>query len=187
MTASQARLRTRDMAYIALFAILIAVCAWISIPMTTISFTLQTFAIFAALLTLGGRRGTYAVTVYLLLGAVGFPVFSGFQGGLGALLGATGGYIIGFLGSALVYWLLTALVKDTLPVRITACLLGLIVCYAFGTAWFMAVYARGGGAVSLGAALSMCVLPFILPDCAKIALATLLSARLRDRLKLQKL
>ena len=154
MTASQARLRTRDMAYIALFAILIAVCAWISIPMTTISFTLQTFAIFAALLTLGGRRGTYAVTVYLLLGAVGFPVFSGFQGGLGALLGATGGYIIGFLGSALVYWLLTALVKDTLPVRITACLLGLIVCYAFGTAWFMAVYTTGP--MDVGAAVAMC-------------------------------
>ena len=181
MTASQARLRTRDMAYIALFAILIAVCAWISIPMTTISFTLQTFAIFAALLTLGGRRGTYAVTVYLLLGAVGFPVFSGFQGGLGALLGATGGYIIGFLGSALVYWLLTALVKDTLPVRITACLLGLIVCYAFGTAWFMAVYTTGP--MDVGAAVAMCVIPFLLPDLVKIGLAVTLAQRVRKYLK----
>ena len=181
MTASQARLRTRDMAYIALFAIVIAVCAWSSIPMTTISFTLQTFAIFAALLTLGGRRGTYAVTVYLLLGAVGFPVFSGFQGGLGALLGATGGYIIGFLGSALVYWLLTALVKDTLPVRITACLLGLIVCYAFGTAWFMAVYTAGP--MDVGAAVAMCVIPFILPDLVKIGLAVTLAQRVRKYLK----
>ena len=149
--------------------------------MTTISFTLQTFAIFAALLTLGGRRGTYAVTVYLLLGAVGFPVFSGFQGGLGALLGATGGYIIGFLGSALVYWLLTALAKDTLPVRITACLLGLIVCYAFGTAWFMAVYTAGP--MDVGAAVAMCVIPFILPDLVKIGLAVTLAQRVRKYLK----
>ena len=102
LTTARARLRTRDMTYIALFAVLMIVCAWISIPITTISFTLQTFAVFAALLTLGGRRGTYAVVVYLLLGAVGLPVFSGFRGGPAALLGATGGYILGFLASALV-------------------------------------------------------------------------------------
>ena len=121
LTTARIRLRTRDMTHIALFAVLMAVCAWISIPITTISFTLQTFAVFAALLTLGGRLGTYAVVVYLLLGAVGLPVFSGFRGGPAALLGASGGYILGFLASALVYWLLTARGRDSLPLRILAC------------------------------------------------------------------
>ncbi len=108
--AAPVRFRTLDLVYIAVFAVLMAVCAWISTPKTPISvpFTLQTFAVFAALVILGGRRGFWAVVVYLLMGLVGLPVFSGFQGGPGVLLGTTGGYIIGFIGSALVYWLVTA-------------------------------------------------------------------------------
>ena len=91
---------TRDLCFCAIGAALIAVCAWISIP-AEVPFTLQTFAIFAVCGLLGGRRGTVSVLVYLLLGAVGLPVFSGFRGGLGALLGTTGGYILGFLALAL--------------------------------------------------------------------------------------
>ena len=112
-----ARLRTVDLVYVALFSVLIAVCAWISIP-ATIPFTLQTFGIFAALTILGGRRGTYATVVYLLLGAVGLPVFSGFQAGIGTLLGATGGFILGFAAQALVYWLLTAHLGTSVPHRL---------------------------------------------------------------------
>ena len=89
-----------DLAYTALFTVLLAVCAWITVPLT-VPFTLQTFGVFAALGTLGGRRGTYAVAAYLLLGLAGLPVFSGFRGGPGVLLGTTGGYILGFLASAL--------------------------------------------------------------------------------------
>ena len=100
MPSAKGTWRPVDMAYIALFAVLLTVCAWISVPLP-VPFTLQTFAIFAALGILGGRRGTWAVAVYLLLGAVGLPVFSGFRGGLGALLGTTGGYILGFLALAL--------------------------------------------------------------------------------------
>jgi biotin transport system substrate-specific component len=180
---SKSRFRTVDMAYIALFAVLMAVCAWVTIPIpgTLISFTLQTFAIFTALLTLGGRRGTYAVLVYLLLGLVGLPVFSGFQGGPGVLLGATGGYIIGFVGSALVYWLMTAKLGDSLPVAVVACVVGLAVCYAFGTVWFLKVYTSGP--MDLATALSWCVTPFIIPDLCKLALATLLSKRVKKFLK----
>ena len=86
----------RDMAYIALMAVVIALCSWISVP-AAVPFTMQTFAVFCALLLLGGRRGTFAVALYILLGAFGLPVFSGFRGGIGALLGPTGGYIVGFL------------------------------------------------------------------------------------------
>ena len=184
-SAAPSRLRTLDMAYIALFAVLMAVCAWITVPLPKplVQFTLQTFAMFMALTTLGGRRGLYAMVVYLLLGAVGVPVFSGFRGGLGVLLDTTGGYIIGFVAAALVYWLLTARLGDSLPVKTIACVLGLAVCYAFGTAWFLVLYARTTGPIGVTTALGWCVIPYIIPDLLTLALALLLSGRVRKFLK----
>ena len=88
--------RVVDLTYMAVCAALIAVCSWISIP-AAVPFTLQTFAVFCVLGLLGGKRGTVSILVYILLGAIGLPVFSGFNGGIGALLGTTGGYIIGFI------------------------------------------------------------------------------------------
>lgn len=171
-----------DLAHIALFAVLIAVCSWIAVP-SAVPFTLQTFAVFLAVGLLGGKRGTVSVLVYLLLGAVGIPVFAGFGAGIGVLLGPTGGYLLGFLISALTYWLITASFGKKLPTRICAMVLGLLVCYAFGTFWFMAVYARTSGPISLVTALSWCVFPFLLPDCAKLALAAVLSGRLARYLR----
>ena len=182
MPSAKGTWRPVDMAYIALFAVLLTVCAWISVPLP-VPFTLQTFAIFAALGILGGRRGTWAVAVYLLLGAVGLPVFSGFRGGLGALLGTTGGYILGFLALALVYWLVTALLGERLPAMAVAMVLGLVVCYAFGTAWFVILYARTTSPMTVGAALGMCVLPFVIPDLVKLGLALVLSRRLGKRIQ----
>ena len=80
------KFKTIDMVYIAVFAVLIAICSWISIP-TTVPFTLQTFAVFLAVGVLGGKRGSLSVLIYILLGAVGIPVFAGFSGGFGNLLG----------------------------------------------------------------------------------------------------
>ncbi len=175
--------RTRDLCYMALMAVLIAVCSWITVP-SMVPFTLQTFAVFCALELLGGARGTVAVAVYLLLGAVGLPVFHGFTGGVGVLFGATGGYLLGFLLMGPVYWLFERLGR-ALWLRICALLLGLALCYAFGTLWFVTVYSRANGAISIAAALGWCVLPFLLPDAAKLALALLLSARLRPLLRLE--
>lgn len=166
----------------ALMAVLIAVCSWISIQ-TVVPFTLQTFAVFCALELLGGARGTIAVAVYLLLGAVGVPVFAGFTGGLGILLGSTGGYLLGFLLTGLVYWLFERLGRS-LWLHVAALLLGLALCYAFGTLWFIEVYSRANGPLSVMTALSWCVLPFLLPDGLKLALALLLSARVKPLLKL---
>lgn len=177
--AAVSRFRTLDLAYIALFAVLMAVCAWVSTPKTPISvpFTLQTFALFAALTILGGRRGLWVVVVYLLMGLVGLPVFTGFQGGPAVLLGATGGYIIGFIASALVYWLLTAKLGDRLPVMVCGCLLGMLAYYVFGTAWFLVLYTSTKGSISLAAALAACVVPFVAPDLLKMALAVVLARR----------
>ena len=170
-------MRTQELARAALFAALIAICSWISIP-TAVPFTLQTFAVFLALGVLGGKLGTLSVAVYLLLGAVGLPVFAGFQGGLGALLGATGGYLAGFLLTALTVWGAERRLGKSAPVFLVSCLLGLGLCYLFGSVWFAAVYAAASGPVGLAAVLGWCVFPFVLPDLAKLALAVVLSRRL---------
>jgi len=182
MEHSQA-IKTRDMAYIGLFAVLITVCSWLSIP-TTVPFTLQTFAVFCTEGLLGGKRGTLSVLVYILLGAVGLPVFSGFRGGIGVLLGTTGGYIVGFLFSTAVYWAITKFFGTETRVVLLAMLAGLLVLYAFGTAWFMLVYARTTGEIGLYTALAWCVLPFIIPDLLKMALAVAVMKRLSKYLNL---
>ena len=171
------------MVYISIFAALIAICSWISIP-ATIPFTLQTFAVFLAVALLGGRRGTLAILVYILLGAIGIPVFAGFSGGLGTLLGTTGGYILGFVFSALVMWLFEHLFGHKPWALILSMAIGLVVCYTFGTIWFLFVYLRSSGAVEVTTVLGWCVFPFILPDCIKMALAFGLSKILKRSIKL---
>ena len=171
---------TRDLCFCAIGAALIAVCAWISIP-ADVPFTLQTFAIFAVCGLLGGKRGTVSVLVYLLLGAVGAPVFAGFRGGFASLIGTTGGYLVGFILLALIIALAQAHWGLGQWVFVLSAAVGLLVCYAFGTTWFLIVYTRTG-AITLGVVLAKCVLPFLLPDAIKLALATLLRARLYRRI-----
>ena len=172
----------KDMVISALFAVLIAVCAWIAIP-AAVPFTLQTMGLFLTMGLLGGRRAALTVTVYLLLGLIGIPVFSGFRGGLAMLAGITGGYLIGFLFAALVYWLITAKRSVHFPTMILGMIAGLLVDYAFGTAWFMLFYARAYGAIGLSAALSMCVVPFIIPDLIKLGVAAAAVKTLPARVK----
>ena len=175
--------KTVDMVLIAMFAVVIAVCSWVSIPMT-VPITLQTFGVFCAVGLLGGKRGSISVLLYILLGAIGVPVFAGFSGGFGVLLGSTGGYIIGFVCTALVYWLVTKLCGTKLWSVILGMVLGLISCYAFGTVWFMIVYARHSGAIGIATALGWCVIPFIIPDLLKIALAVVIVERVPKHVKL---
>ena len=169
---------TLNLAYIATGAVLIAVCSWISIP-TAVPFTMQTFAVFAVLCMLGGLRGTASIVIYILLGVIGLPVFAGFQSGVAVILGVTGGYILGFVFMGLIYTLFEKLVGTKLPVLIGALSIGLIVCYTFGTAWFMIVYTKNTAEIGLWSALVMCVFPFILPDAAKMALAIVISSRVK--------
>ena len=177
-TVTVTRSKTYDIVYIAVFAVIMAICSWISIP-TTVPFTLQTFGVFIAVGILGGKRGTLAVLVYIILGAIGVPVFSGFTGGVGILVGTTGGYIVGFLFSALVMWLMEKIPGKRSVIQVISMIIGLIVCYAFGTAWFMIVYSRANGAVGLAAVLGWCVIPFIIPDLVKIIFAYVLSRKLK--------
>ena len=177
MEAVRQRSKTYDLVYVSIFVVLIAVCSWISIPLT-VPVTLQTFGVFIAVGLLGGKRGTLAVLVYILMGAIGIPVFSGFTGGIGILAGTTGGYIVGFLFSALLMWGMEKLFGKDTKVLAGSMILGLAVCYAVGTLWFMAVYAASSGAVGIFTVLGWCVFPFIIPDIAKIVLALILTKRL---------
>ena len=177
MTAT-AKLGTRDMVLVALMTALMAVCSWISIP-ATVPFTLQTLGVFLACALLGGKRGSLAVFLYILLGAVGLPVFAGFAGGPGILLNTTGGYILGFLLQALVMWGFERLWgRDAWWKLAVAMLAGLAVCYAAGTAWFLVVYTRSTGPVGVTTVLLWCVIPFVVPDLLKLALALVIQRRI---------
>ena len=172
------RLTAKDMAWCGIGAALTAISAWISIPMPQVSFTMQSFAVFFTLGLLGGRLGVISLLIYLIMGAVGLPVFSGFRGGLGVLLGVTGGYIWGFFLAGLVDWAVTAIFGQRFRSRLGAMILAMAVCYLCGTCWYQQVY---GG--SLWAVISVCVLPYLIPDGVKIALAISLADRLKRFVK----
>ena len=170
-------MKAKNMALCGLFTAVLTVCAWISIPFGDSVITLQTFGIFLTLGLLGGKLGSLTVLVYLLLGAVGVPVFSAFQGGLGALLGTTGGYLFGFMLTALTYWLLTSR-RNTPRLRLIVMVIGLLLCYGCGSWWYLTRY-LSGGTVTLGLVLLKCVVPFLIPDAVKLGLAWLLTGKLR--------
>ena len=171
-------MKIKNMALCGLFAALFVLCAWLSIPIGDVAITLQTFAVFLCLSVLGGKLGTLTVLVYLLLGAVGIPVFSGFRGGFGILLGPTGGYLTGFLACGLTYWLLTSL----FPARQTLALLaGLLVCYVFGSLWYYRFYLAAGGSGTITVILIQTLLLYLPPDIVKLFLARRLSKRILEK------
>ena len=172
------QLKTQDLVLAAVFTALMAVCSWISVPIPPVPFTLQTFAVEAALFCLGGRRGFLAVLVYLLLGLAGIPVFSGFNSGAGYLLGPTGGYILGFLVTALLWCVAEKRAEGSRVRRMLWMAAALAGCYAVGTIWFYAFYGQARG-MSIGAVLGACVVPFLVPDACKLVLAELVSERVR--------
>ncbi len=176
------KVKASDVVLPAMGAVLIAVCSLITIP-TTIPYTLQTFAVFCVLCLFGGKNGLLSIIVYIALGAAGLPIFSGFSSGISVLFGATGGYIAGFVFTGIIYLLFTKLLSDALWVKIIALIIGLFVLYAFGTAWFMTVYANRTGPIGLSAALMTCVVPFIIPDLIKLAAAVLVSVKIAPVLK----
>ena len=161
------------MARAALFAALTAVCAWISIPVPPLRFTLQTLAILTALGLLGGRWGFVSIFLYLLLGAVGLPVFSGFRSGPGALLDVTGGFLWGFLLGGAAYWLTQRLGRR---VAMGAFLLTV---YGCGTLWYLTCVPEAG----VWTVVTACVLPYLLPELAKLWLADTLVRRLERNIK----
>ncbi|MCR4661837.1 MAG: biotin transporter BioY [Clostridia bacterium] len=165
---------TIDIAYISVCIALISVCSWISIP-SVVPFTLQTFAVFFTLMFLGGKRGTIAILSYLLLGLCGVPIFSNFNGGISAFVNFSSGYLIGFLLMALFFWAFTAIFKGKLWAQIVGLVIGLLICYTFGTIFFILLYTARIESISLISALTICVFPFIPFDLIKLAIGVFLA------------
>ena len=168
------KLTLREMTYCALFAALTAICSQIQIPLPLSPINL---AVFAALLCGGLMRPVCALLslgTYVLLGLVGVPVFAGMKAGVGTLFGNTGGYIVGYVLTAYLTALFRQRWGESLPRLCLGMAVGVAVCYAFGTAWFMALSGNG-----LWVSLSYCVLPFLPGDALKILLAATLSRRLK--------
>lgn len=173
--------KTLDIIYIGLSAAIIAVCSLVTIPVGTIPITLQTMAVCLVSGLFGLKRGTFATLVYILLGAAGVPVFSGFKGGIGVIGGATGGYILGFILTAAVVGLVSDK-TDKLWALLLSMVFGVTLCYAFGTAWFIFVYSSETASTILSKTLALCVTPFIIPDGIKIIIASVLTLRLKKHI-----
>lgn len=157
----------------ALFAVIISICSMLSFP-APVPFTLQTFGIFLALFVLGGKFGTISITVYICLGLAGLPVFHGFTGGIGILMSGTGGYIIGFVLSGLLYTLLTKLIGEKARIKLISAFCALAVCYISGTLWFAFATKQTDGILPI---VMTCVAPYIIPDTVKILLAFFIAKR----------
>ena len=141
---------------------------------------MQSFGVFIAMGLLGGKRSFFAVLLYLLLGCIGLPVFAGFAGGIGYLLGSTGGYIFGFLLPPLFLWLCEKVLPNCKYIFIVCAVIGLLGCYAIGTIWYAFVYAQSSD-INI---LSLCVTPFVLPDLLKLLTAHLIYTRLKNHIHL---
>ena len=168
----------RGMVSTAIMAAMICIAAPFAIPMPgLVPISLATLAVYLAGALLGAKKGTAAVAVYILIGAVGLPVYSGFTAGLGVLFGITGGYLLGYIPCALI----CGLFADGLPKKSAALPLGMalgtLVCYIFGTAWFMLFTGQGAAE-----ALAVCVVPFLAGDVVKIVCASALAYPLRAKL-----
>ena len=170
--------KLKNIVLISLFTAIIAACSLITLPFP-VPFTLQTLGIFSALLILGGKNGTIAISIYIAVGLVGIPVFSGFSAGIGHLMGATGGYVIGFLLTALSYWLITAIFGDKTVTKVCGLALGLILCYTAGVIWYTTIYLRDTSLSALISALTIGVVPFIIPDIIKLTVAILIDRKLK--------
>ncbi|MGE4277271.1 MAG: biotin transporter BioY [Lawsonibacter sp.] len=169
------------LAMTAVMAAVMCVLGPVAIPIGPVPISFTNLAVYLSLYILGWKRGTLSYLIYVLIGMVGMPVFSGYAGGFGKLFGPTGGYIIGFIPMALIAGLLIDRYQNR-AIQMAGMIVGTAVCYAFGTAWFcfQAGYA-------LEAALGLCVFPFIPGDLIKMAAAMSIGPMIRRRLVKSKL
>lgn len=195
---NQAQSRTKEIVLCGLSIALMAVSAWITVPFGPIPFTLQTLAIMFVLFALTPKCALISIAGYLVLGAIGLPVFSSFKGGLAALLGPTGGFITGFLiaggiallaGSALKHFSLftgeskkpffgTHIKTGVLATNIAMGVVFLAVLYVFG--WFQLMIV---GNLTPEVAFAAAVAPFVLIDVIKMIAAILLTQAIGNTLK----
>lgn len=159
--------------FCALFAALTAVVSQFSIPIGPVPINLATLSVFIAGAVLGAKYGALSQFVYVMLGAVGLPVFAGFSGGAHVIVGPTGGYLIGYIAAAWLVGVLVTRFGASVLALVIAMVAGLALCYLMGTIWFMMVTKT-----ALWASLTLCVFPFLIGDAVKIAVTAALIPQL---------
>ena len=161
-------LKTQNIVICGLFAAITAVLAQISIPLpfTTVPLTMQIFAVALTGLLLGSKRGFVAILIYVLLGAIGLPVFAQMSGGLGVLLGPTGGFLLGCPFMAFVIGYISERTSSKLYILLSM-VLGLVVVYITGTIMYSVVTNS-----TIKDSIMYCVVPFVVVDLIKLFLAT---------------
>lgn len=166
----------REMSKASLLAAMTAVFSVMTINIGSVPITLGIFAILFAAVAAGKRTATAASAVYILIGAVGIPVFGGFKGGAGVLLGPTGGYIISYIPMAFVVGAVSDKTQNII-LRVIACVASLLLCYAAGTLWYCVAFKQNAAS-----ALAVCVYPFVAFDIIKCIAAALLGSKIRQRI-----
>ncbi len=174
-------MKTRDMIMVAMFAALICIGAYIVIPLpfSPVPITLQTLFIMMAGLILPVELAGMTVVIYLLLGIVGLPVFSGGGSGIGILFGPTGGYLVGFLIGVMVISFMVNKFKSNVMVEFISTVIGgIIVVYAIGVIWLSAKTGMG-----IAKAFTVGAVPFLIGDFMKAIVATVVAVPIRQYLK----
>ncbi len=174
------KIKTVHVSRTALLASLMCISAWIAVP-APVPFTLQTFVLMLSCGLFGGRLAALAVLLYMALGVVGLPVFSGFSGGVGALLGPSGGFVIGFFAFALFMWVAERFTSRSREGVVISMLISLLILYAFGVTHYVLIYSKGNVA-SVGGVIASTVLPYVIPDLLKLILALTLTERLKKHI-----
>lgn len=166
--------KTQILATCALMAALMCICGPLSVPIGPVPISLTNLVLYFCLFILGTKNTTLSFIVYLLLGLVGLPVFSGFSGGFGKLAGPTGGYLIGFIPMVIIAGLIMYKFRLQPVISVLAMIAGTLVAYLFGTIWFVFQ-----AQCEISYALSVCVFPFIPFDIAKMVIATIIGKAVR--------
>lgn len=180
------KFNTKDMVLVALFAAVCCVCSIITVPTGIVPVTLGTFGIMVTAMILGEKRGIISVALFIVLGMIGLPVFSGMQGGFGVLAGPTGGYIYSYLLMVPIIGVASKCLNKTLSsgmFTMLGCIAAIFVCYLVGTAHFMIVMSVKGNPMGIWSSLCACVFPFVLFDLLKAVLAIIIAPRLKPLCK----
>ena len=157
----------------------ITVCSWISIPFA-VNFSLQIFALLIIAAALPFSVSITSISIYILLGFIGIPVFSGFSSGLTALMGASGGFIIAFLPMAFTVSIFRKKYVQHPWIFIVISFISMLICYISGCLWYMLIFSPSTSFLS---ALAICVIPFIIPDTLKILLSSIALKKLNPYIK----
>lgn len=175
------KLSIQEIATVSVVTALLCICAPFTIPIGPIPLSAANLMMFLGVYALGRKKATLSCFIYLCIGLIGIPVFSGFGSGPGKLFGPTGGYLMGYI---FMVWIAGTFIDrfiDRIYLCIAGMLLGTLVLYVLGTIW-LSFQAE----MTFWAALSAGVLPFILGDLIKIVIAAVIGAKLRIQLKKSK-